>query len=444
MRIVALALGLGIGSAGCTASSEDVRPPEDTLFFPTGAGIAPDESVLFVANANSELRYDSGSVVVLDLATIDQVANAWTTSMTRPDNCQQDTDHTETLNCGDETVFMRAHAGARVGNFATDVAVQDTGNGTLRLIVPTRGDPSISWVEYDGTTLTCAPGSEGYALCDDAHRLTYVQNDPDLAPLPDEPFSTFVDSVGQFAIITHLTSGDVSLVDTEPGRDAIITDVAVGLFNPDPLTGLTGSTGVAGRTPSMPDDVVYVGSRSEDRIQTMTVGRPANGELPFLLLGNWFFLTGVGGFGGGSTDTRGMSFSSTGDRLYLVNREPPTLQIIDTSLSKTGFPVNAAVAGSPICRQASTLTVLDPGDGERVYVTCFQDGEIYVVNPSGQSQVEDIIEVGRGPYAVVASKTRDKLYVTNFLEDTIAVIDVSPTSPLRDRVVMRIGEVREP
>jgi DNA-binding beta-propeller fold protein YncE len=152
----------------------------------------------------------------------------------------------------------------------------------------------------------------------------------------------------------------------------------------------------------------------------------------------------MGGFGGGSTDTRGMQFSPTGERLYLVNRQPPLLEIIDTSLSKTGFPVNKGVAGAPICREASTLTVLDPGDGERVYLTCFQDGQIYVVNPEGQSRVEDIIEVGRGPYAIAASKTRDKLYVTNFLEDTIAVIDVSPTSPLRDRVVMRIGEVRQP
>ena len=40
------------------------------------------------------------------------------------------------------------------------------------------------------------------------------------------------------------------------------------------------------------------------------------------------------------------------------------------------------------------------GKDERVYVTCFGDGQIYAVNPFGQSQVEDIISVGRGPYAV--------------------------------------------
>ena len=47
-----------------TASANDVRPPSDAIFFPTGMAVAPDDSVLFVAEANSELRYDSGAVSV--------------------------------------------------------------------------------------------------------------------------------------------------------------------------------------------------------------------------------------------------------------------------------------------------------------------------------------------------------------------------------------------
>jgi YVTN family beta-propeller protein len=85
---------------------------------------------------------------------------------------------------------------------------------------------------------------------------------------------------------------------------------------------------------------------------------------------------------------------------------------------------------------------MDSGDGDRAYVTCFQDGQLYVVDPRGLSTVEDIITVGRGPFSVVASPSRKKVYVTNFLEDTIAVIDTSPTSPFYNRVVLRIGDVR--
>jgi DNA-binding beta-propeller fold protein YncE len=67
-----------------------------------------------------------------------------------------------------------------------------------------------------------------------------------------------------------------------------------------------------------------------------------------------------------------------------------------------------------------------------------------VVDPSGQSQVEDIVTVGRGPYAVVGAKDQKLLFVSNVLEDTIAVIDIDPVSATHNRVVLRIGTPREP
>ncbi|MGE5184526.1 MAG: YncE family protein [Acidobacteriota bacterium] len=442
---------------GCTASASEVEPPQDQLFFPTGMGISPDDSVLFVANGNSELRYDSGSIAVIDLASVDQTIAAWTASQTAADGCTPATDHRETLVC-DEAPYIVSGAGARIGNFASDIAIQTTNPGELRLIVPTRGDPSITWLDWDGTRLSCDAKGDSFPLCDDPHRLSYVGDlssttqsgcDPSQNPycttlIADEPFNAFADSTGQFAIVTHLTTGSVSLIDSPIGGDATISDVATGLFAPDPLTGLRGATGVAGRTPGSAGDIVYVGSRSENRVQQLTVGRPENGAAPYLIPGNFFFLDKVGNDAGGSTDTRGMAFSPSGDRLYLINRNPASLQIYDTSLGPTGFPQDLGVGGTSICRDASTLAVMDAGDGERVFVTCFDDGQVWVIDPRGLSSVEDIIDVGRGPYAIVASPTRKKVYVTNFLEDTVAVIDVAPTSPMRDRVVLRLGLPRAP
>jgi DNA-binding beta-propeller fold protein YncE len=425
--------------AGCTADASEVRPNPDELFFPTGAAIAPDDSVLFVANANSELRYDSGTIDVIVLDKVDQIANDWTANGTVPSGCAQDPDHRETLVCSEE-MFMRADASARIGNFATDIAVQDTGGGTLRLIVPTRGDPSIAWLDYDGTKLECGSG-EGFSLCDEDHRLSNIHDDADLPGIPDEPFDAFADSAGQFAVVTHLTTGGVTLIDSPIGGSARVSDVTGGFFNSDPITGLLGATGVAGRTPGAEGDIVYVASRSEGRVQTLTVGRPSNAD-PYLLPGNFFFLNVAGIYSGFSADTRSIAFSPGGDRLYLVNRRPPTLQVYDTSLGSGGAPRNEGITATDICRQASSLALIDAGDGERAYVTCFQDGEVYVVDPRGLSTVEDIILVGRGPFAVASAPTRKKVYVTNFLEDTVAVIDASPTSMYHNRVVLRIGEVR--
>jgi DNA-binding beta-propeller fold protein YncE len=431
---------LAAGAVACTAPAEDVTPPDDQFSFPTAIGITPDDAILFVANANAELQYDSGTILAVDLDTVDSVANGWTGSGIIPPNsgCTQDPDHVESLIC-DEKQFLRPNAGTRIGNFATDLAVQDTGGGNFRLIVPVRGDPSITWIDWNGTSLDCADGAQGFAECDDAHRLTAIHNDTDIGLLPEEPFNAFVDSAGQYAVVTHLTTGDVTLLDTQPGKDAEIADVAVGVFEPDQTTGLTGATGVAGRTPGMPDDMVYVGSRDEDRIQMFTIGRPVNNQLPFLIMGNWFFLDFVGGNAGLSSDSRGMTFSDGGTRMYEVNRDPPTLQIVDTSAGADGFPQNKGVAASDICRQASEVTVMDSGDGERAYLTCFEDGQVYVIDPRGNSTLDDVITVGRGPYAIAAAPTRKKIYVSNFLEDTIAVIDTTPGSPNRNRVVLRVG-----
>lgn len=441
-RTVAPLLGCAL-LAACTASAEEVGPPLDELYFPTGMALSPDNAVGFVVNANSELRYNSGTISVFDLALIDTFVDDWTMRQQIDDSsCAQDGDHSETLQCTNEGAFMLPGAGARIGNFATDIAVQDLGAGNLRVIVPTRGDPSIAWADWNGTNLTCNANGQADALCDDDHRLSFVHGDPDLRAIPEEPFSVFADSAGEYAMVTHLTTGAVTLIDSPKVGKVEVADVVAGVFAADPVTNLIGATGIAGRTPTASGDIVYVASRSEDRIQTFTVGRPVNGAPPFMLPGNFFFLNDVGGNAGGSADSRGMAFSPTGERLYLVNRRPPSVQVYDTSIGETGMPRNKAIAATDICRQGSTIAVADPGDGERAFVSCFQDGQIYIIDPRGQSMVEDIVIVGRGPYAVTASALHKKVYITNFLEDTIAVLDIAPGSPTRNRVVLRIGEPR--
>lgn len=460
-RPVCCALVFALGAAaiaGCTASAEDVRAPEDQLFFPTGLAATSDEKTLFVVNANSELRYDSGSINVIDLAVVQSVIAGWVDhpDQAKPEGCSRDLDHGETLQC-EEAMFFKKGAGVRVGNFATDLTIQDfTGNGgkTDRVFAPTRGDPSITWADYSNGALHCTEGTDSNALCDDAHRLTSVLNSPDLPAVPSEPFSAFADATNGFAMVTHLSSGAVTLIRAPADSTKVaVVDVLGGVFAADAATGLRGATGVAGRRPNAAGDMIYVASSTERRIQTFTVGDLDIGGgakgAAYLLPGNYFFLSAVGLNAGDSNNSRGIQFSPTGDRLYVVNRSPPSLQIYDTSLGASGVPNNDATGASDICREASSVAVLDPGDGERAYVTCFQDGQIYVVNPLGQSTVEDIISVGRGPFGVSAIAGKNGtdhklLFVSNFLEDTIAVVDLSPGSLKRNRVVLRIGAPRTP
>jgi DNA-binding beta-propeller fold protein YncE len=422
--------------AGCTASGASTEPPQDQLFYPTSATLSPDESVLFVTSANSDLRYSSGAIDVLDLEQVDATIAAWTSARTIPAGCNADTDHRETLVC-DEAAFMRPNAGARIGNFATTIAMQDRGGGRSRLIIPVRGDPSVTWVDWDGTTLTCNTDGQPFSLCDDDHRLLYVHNDSNVGLLSTEPFDAAADSAQDFAIITHLTSGAVTLIDSPRDGMATIADVSTGLFLPND-TGLIGTSGVAVRG----NDMVYVGSPFENRIQTFTVGRPINNAPAYLLAGDYFFLDVVGGNAGGSSDTRALQF--VGDKMYAMNRNPPSVMTFDTSVGDTGTPGVTLESAVDVCREGERITVGGDGDGDRIYVTCFQDGQLYVVDPRGEGSAPDIITTGRGPYAAAASATRHRVYVTNFLEDTISVIDTAAGSPTQGRVVLKIGEPKAP
>ena len=139
-----------------------------------------------------------------------------------------------------------------------------------------------------------------------------------------------------------------------------------------------------------------------------------------------------------------MLFSPTATPLYIVNRLPPTLQVYDTSLADTGVPANQLRGATDICREASTATLLDSGDGERVYVACFQDGEVYVVDPRGAVSQENIITVGRGPFCDRGRADARQGLRHELPRGHDRVIDESPTSVTRDRVVLRIGVPKPP
>lgn len=438
------ALGLAAAAAvGCTASSDEVRPPADQIFFPTGVVLSPDQRALFVTSANSDLRYDSGTVTAFATADINRIVADWKATRAVPAGCAVDQGALEVLEC-DEGVFLDDAAGVarpgravRIGNFASAITVQDLGAGKARLLLPVRGDPSVTWIDWDDAAgqLSCG-GGQGLPLCDDAHRLTRVRGDATLPPLVEEPYGIAADSVGQFAIVTHLTSGTMTLVDSPKAGVPSVVDAISGLFASD-VNGFRGASGVA---PRVDGGIVYLTSHTDPRVHMVTVARPA-GQDAFLVPSSYFLLRAVGGIGGDSGDSRGIAFGKGGDRGYVVVRNPPSVQLYDTSLDAQGQPKNQLVAATDICRQASTLVVGDLGGviGERAFVSCFQSGEVYVLDGRAGLRIDAVSAVGRGPYGLALAAADKLLYVSNFLEDSVAVVDVDPASPTANHVILRIG-----
>jgi DNA-binding beta-propeller fold protein YncE len=432
------ACGLGL-LAGCPADAEDVRPPESAFYFPIGAAISPDESVLFVSNANSDLRYGSSSLQVVDLDLVDARVRTWVDDGQLPAGCTRDLEGRGTAVCPEEDAdFLRADATVRMGNFAGEVRVQARADGAVRVFVPSRGDPSITWGDYTAASgeIDCG-GTGSYPRCDSDHLITRLREDAELIPLTVEPFGMYIDSARGHLVVAHLTTGNISLITTPPDGDEppMLVDVKGGFFGVSPITGLRGAVAVAGRLPGSDGNLLYVTSRAESRIQMLHVEQPPDSPFP-LLSPTDFFLLSESVL---ADEQRGLTFSADGNRAYIVGRRPPALITVDTSIDELGRPRNDVIQVTEICPQAGYVEVADVGKGERAYITCFRDGQVWVVDPESAA-LEAVVTVGGGPHNLAVSPTRSLLYVTNFLDNTIAVIDLTPGAPTENRVVVRLGE----
>ncbi len=92
-----------------------------------------------------------------------------------------------------------------------------------------------------------------------------------------------------------------------------------------------------------------------------------------------------------------------------------------------------------VCQSPTFLQKNNAGD--RLFVNCFDSGEVYVIDPF-VPRVERIFTVGRGPASLVFPEndpTGPLAYVVGFSDNNISVVDIAPGSPSQYHVVQRIG-----
>ncbi len=446
--------------AACTATSEEVAPPQYDPYFPADVQVSDDEQFLFVLSANSDLRYDSGTIQAYDLQAIDDMLEGWVTAATVPPACAPDPLDSRLLDCpgasedGTLAPFVIEGGAVKVGSFGSAIGqqrlvdAQGDPSDIVRLFATIRGDPSLTWVDFDTRSRTMSCGGEGsFPRCDDAHRLVHFLDDPDLdVVLGAEPFDLAVDGPNENVFVTHLTTGVVSLAfaPRTVGSAPVLVDRLAGLFAQSQTTGFTRAAGVAVRQEGSDLGLAYVTSSTEARIATVSAARgPVNDEgvrIDRLAPGPSFLFsrTLTPGHPG---DARGITFTPDGDRAFVVNRTPPELLVFDTSLTASGAPRNELLGQLTLCEQPVQVAVADFGAGLRAYVPCFASGRVGVTRPELRT-LEAVISVGAGPIGVAAAPGRKRVYVTNFAEDTIAVIDAKPGSPTQNRAVLELGRER--
>jgi hypothetical protein len=387
---------------------------------------------------------------------------------------------------GDRTV-RPGRSNVRIGSFAAGMVRQQMQCPAIcstcgadatydRLLLGVRGDTSLTWIDVTPSTdgvaadtppvFNCTapsgytPPADPFQACDANHRIIntptmlaapmedYRNTQP--VPLPDEPYALAIDYDVGVLYIGHLTgatsrpfSGGFSLFDIAPlGAGPVDPPRFIAPFpSPFPPTSF-GSVGIttlnvhtnsAGQTLS-----VLASSRFTPQVSGL--GTTANnncGDANNPVREIAAFPNGINYTSPlGGAETRGIAFIDNEQdpslsRAFVLQRSPPTL---------IGF-LAANMAPTDLLETCGSPTFLDkPKTSNRLFVTCFADGQIYVYDPEIPALVETFT-VGRGPAGLVFDDTHDRnaAYVVGFGDNNISVVDLVPGSRTQYHVIQRIG-----
>jgi DNA-binding beta-propeller fold protein YncE len=521
----------------CGLNQEGVAPFNNNITFPASALVDPNGDWLYVANSNSDLRYNDGTLVALRLRDPngqDVIESLRPTSLrptspgtTSPkgvgwDDCPKvgyihhhsDADpgfccwdllDSNILNC-DERRFVESQATVKIGSFAAGMAWQPIcppdGVGPTntrarcnsqcggthadgRLFIGVRGNSSVTFVDIthtaDGSVnLRCDLAGEPFAECDTGHRLTSNNQgipsatadmpNPTEVLVPDEPYTLAIDLERQLLYAGHLKgdsahpgSGGISLFDIvdpsalPPGEPATAKKppkylaTQPSIFPPDVNT-LVGVTSLTPAPAPYNQSEVFVTSRYLPRVGSVVpTGVPLDSCAPnetVLLAAGDAFDTMLPG-----SEVRGIQFVPDAQRAFVLQRNPPALVGFDLGQDPAGAMRVMASEILETCSAPTFLQAHNPaGAGIMLFITCFESGQVYVVDPY-TPRFTNVIDVGRGPAGLAfgpgpnpseadanfpADQTT-RAYVVGFSDNNISVIDLDPASSTRFHVVMRIG-----
>lgn len=501
----------GLVSSACGLNQEGVPPLRDAIAFPGAALIDPAGRWLYVANSNSDLRYNDGTLVAVDLTHIDpvrrqQTGRTWDLCPevgyvhhhSDPDAqfCCWDLLDRTILNC-DERDFIPSGSTVRIGSFASALTWQtplcaesappstmrpcanaacthaDPGNpGTPalndgRLYINVRGNSSVTYVDVarpdDGgpVRFSCGGSTLDFPECDKAHQINHVDDTSivsmgtdDGVFLPDEPYAMAIDEVRQLLYVGHLRgdttrpgSGGISLFDVSQSVPAYVGPF--GSIFPSDALGLFGVTSLNKHDLRGGDNgQVFVTSRYLPRvgsiIPTNVFGSCTVTQAAVLSTGDAFDTT-LGG-----AEVRGIQFVDDAQRAWVLQRVPPALIGFDLGLDPAGAGRFSPSEVLETCSSPTFLQAHDAGGaGARLFVTCFETGQVYVVDPY-LGRITGTIDVGRGPAGLVfgAGPGQDpatdgavgtRAYVVGFGDNNVSVVDLEPGSPTEYHVIMRLG-----
>lgn len=466
---------------------------------------------LFVTNANSDRSANAGTLLALDLdafhsaafddpgaidpATRDLVPRTvWAdnspvcgTSSADGTWCRRAANLPQVVECLEEP-FVCSEATIHFGNFPGPTVAWDQtpGDDEAMLLIPVRGDPSITYAKLSGgldggdVRFECGQASDedGGRYCSDDYRLRFLRNDPDASRLAREPFRILVSTEPgrPIAYVSHQGDRDITLFALDGmthGDDRPTMVHQANLLSWDYYDSFQGGFGLAqrpcdvdsGNAPNSTLDctrpLIYAAMRYTPRMVTLTA---INYDLPVcsdpdasseveadLLVGYCEAqaqgvrdIPSVGELPPPFNPNNpipilgDVGFSRSGNELYIVQSNPGALLRLDTSIGVDGETLDVPAGQVEVCGSPTSFAIYDDGGSQFGIVTCYRSGEVFIVDLASLTVV-GVSRAGIGPDAIAVDLAREVIYVANTLDETISVIDMSPAKSTRFTQIARIG-----
>ncbi len=145
----------------------------------------------------------------------------------------------------------------------------------------------------------------------------------------------------------------------------------------------------------------------------------------------------------------GLAISDDGETLYVANHLGDSLGIVHDlhgahrleHIQLKGQSGNSAVAEERFINPYSVvaLTPMTARTGTKVYVSCWNDASVAVINLAGAQPRVAYIPVARHPTQMLLDRTRAFLYVVNSNADSVSVIDTARDIEV-ERINVRLSE----
>lgn len=491
--LVSVSALLALSAGGCASERTAQPPPNDQFIYPTGLvhldGAAGGEGVLYVASANFDLKYRSGSLSAVDLGALPDL----------PAFSQPVTDETPVVDVTD----LRLGAGqqAAIPNLSGLMDAYVRPGQPARLFVATRAETSqIAVVDADGAQLTCAPPLSGTDCVDSPLALTNGEaGGGGEYPAAPAPFGVTVDTLtpdNPRVWVTHM----------EPAYTAAterIRDVKLYLMNLDPRSveanldadgdvrdgayrlldlAREGGSGTAANAVAVAGPWAFITGRltasgagggyvaTSDLVRVMrrdllesdyfdASGVPVAGPQDWPL--GLFFANLKSSFS--ASESRGIAVSPSGRNIYVTTRAPDALLVLaiqDLNAPEPALRIERIV---PLPDGAGEVRVIPrAGRGDLVAVSCSTAGALALydadvgevlglVSNMGQDTEDDGTDAFEETYAMTVDVRADgpggvpgaRIFLASFDDDRVAVVDVKDLSKPQDaRLVARLGKAR--